>query len=121
MYEFIQTSFVDNSSATTGMSSNKWACNSTYDKLYLLSYSEAKLYFNSADDRKTYATDYAISKRTINYESGCYWWLRSPHVSQYDSNDARYVKGVMGEISGGWSTNHNGMGFGIRISMNIIL
>ena len=56
------------------------AGNSKKDKIFLLSISEAKTYFNSDEDRKCKATEYTIENGIfVNDDDGnCWWWLRSP-------------------------------------------
>ena len=52
----------------------------TSDKVFLLSATEAKLYFETNEDRKCFATEYAVSKGAyVNEETGnCWYWLRTP-------------------------------------------
>ena len=52
----------------------------TSDKVFLLSATDAKLYFSSNEERKCYATEYAVSKGAyVNEETGnCWYWLRTP-------------------------------------------
>jgi len=55
------------------------AGNSTTDKVFLLSITEANSYFNLYEDRKCPATPYAASQGAFTSDSGnCQWWLRSP-------------------------------------------
>lgn len=86
--ELIQKVLVDNSAKTTSKEENKYSCNNTYDKLYLLSYQYvfgSNLGFFNNKDRMMKATDYAIGKGIGNYISkndtykgNSYWYLRSP-------------------------------------------
>lgn len=57
------------------------AGNSTKDKLFLLSISEAQIYFKSDKDRECKATEYAIKNGAYSSDNNvtC-WWLRSPGV-----------------------------------------
>jgi hypothetical protein len=90
----IQTTTVDNSVASTGYSSNTYACANTSDKVYLLSCSEATnasygLSTTTARQLKpsAYAQSQGVYTNTSNGNS--YWWLRSPYNSSADL--ARYV------------------------------
>lgn len=50
--EKIETTIVDNSASSTLDDSNKYACDNTSDKMFLLSYKEAKNYLSSDSKRK---------------------------------------------------------------------
>ncbi len=86
--ELIQKVLVDNSATTTSKEENKYSCNNTYDKLYLLSYQDvfsSNLVFYNNRDRMKKTTDYAIGKGIGNYnvkndtyKGNSYWYLRSP-------------------------------------------
>lgn len=54
--------------------------NNTSDKVFLLSATEAKLYFESDKERQCKATKYAVSHGAYeNSENGnCWYWLRTP-------------------------------------------
>ena len=57
--------------------------NATSDNVFLLSYEQAESYFENADDRECYPTDYAMwNGADANTEHHCYWWLRSPGYYQ---------------------------------------
>lgn len=92
--ELVQVTKVDNSVASTGYSSNQYACADTNDKVFLLSYKEATTYITSSTARQMKSTDYAKSQgcwqsTDSSYKGNCLWWLRSPY---YDgSSYARYV------------------------------
>ena len=81
----IQTTTVDNSVASTGYSSNSYACANTSDKVFLLSYAEATsaTYGLSIDaSRQLQPSAYAQSQGVYPYSSGnSHWWLRSPHYN----------------------------------------
>ena len=99
----IETTEVDNSVYSTGDSSNQYACENTFDKVFLLSYREAvNSAYGFASNYSTYDTarrmtvsDYARSTGAYmdtsnSYYFGCgLWWLRSPYY--YNSNNARLV------------------------------
>ena len=97
----IETTEVDNSASSTGYSSNEYACENTFDKVFLLSYREVvNSEYGFASDstfdaaRRMTVSDYARSTGaymdTSSSYFGCsYWWLRSPYFN--DSFYARYV------------------------------
>ncbi|MBO4507439.1 MAG: right-handed parallel beta-helix repeat-containing protein [Spirochaetaceae bacterium] len=90
MQSKIVTMSVDNSVASTGDSSNSYVCEDTNDNVFLLSYTEAtnNTYgLNNNDVRTRRPTDFALASGTYTYQSGSYWWSRSPR-SNY-SNKAR--------------------------------
>lgn len=64
--------------------------NATQDQVFLLSITEANKYFNSTGARQCEPTDYAVANGTWESDSGnfCWWWLRSPGVTQ---DSAAYV------------------------------
>lgn len=80
----IETTTVDNS-ATSSISD--YACNNTEDKIFLLSYKEAKTYFISDVARETNPSEYARCQGCSVYGS---WWLRSP--DDYSASCAYYVQ-----------------------------
>jgi hypothetical protein len=83
----IETTKVDNSAASTvnnnGPStanwSNKYACNNTNDKMFLLSYREATTYYKTSTDSQAKGSDYAKCQGLYVYSSNenSSWWLRS--------------------------------------------
>lgn len=86
---------VDNSLATTSDTKNKYICENTTDKLFLLSYSEVINYgFTNCDKRIRKTTVYAKANYAYAHQStsdgyGGSWWLRSPYY--YYSDHARFV------------------------------
>ncbi len=89
----IQTVTVDNSAATTKYSGNKYACDNTEDKVYLLSYQDYMNadYFADNAARRCKVTDwvkanYAWYSTNISYLGNSNYWTRSP--SSDDSSDA---------------------------------
>ena len=58
--------------------------NTTQDKIFLLSSSEAMQYLNSVEARKCVPTDYAIANGARTNQTGgyCWWWLRTPGTDQ---------------------------------------
>ena len=101
--ELTNTVLVDNSAASTGYSSNPYACEDTRDKIFLLSFKEVTnsaygfASSGSTDDtaRRMTVSDYAratgayMSTSSSYYGNG-YWWLRSPNY--YSANGARGVR-----------------------------
>lgn len=95
----IVTKEVDNSASTTSSSTNVYACENTFDKIYLLSYKDlynSNYGFTNNEARYAKVTDYAKATganwntSTSHLDNGIYW-LRSP---DYDySNYAHYVYG----------------------------
>lgn len=61
--------------------------NATQDQVFLLSITEANKYFNSNGARQCEPTDYAVANGAWESDSGnfCWWWLRSPGVTQYSA------------------------------------
>jgi hypothetical protein len=95
----IATTTVDNSAATTGSSSNSYACANTSDRIFVLSYQDlinTSYGFNSSRSnydaaRRGVLTDYAratgawMSTDSSYYGNNC-WWSRSP-----DARDSSYA------------------------------
>ena len=89
----IKSTYIDNSLSTTNNNVDFYPVNSFYDKIFLLSYKEAEeKYFSRDSERKTKATDYALSRGVID----SYWWLRSWYWSSgqynYYASDANIVR-----------------------------
>ncbi len=97
----ILTTLVDNSASTTESSTNPYFSNNTMDKVYLLSYQEARsstygfsTSTSSSSTRTAVTTDYARAVgaymfTSTSYYGNGYWWLRSPNY--YDSYSAHIV------------------------------
>ena len=97
---------IDNSVASTGYSSNPYACDDTKDKVFLLSYAEAtnsKYEFGPPsypedEDRLMLTSDYSratgahINTTYPGYGNG-YWWLRSPKYYDPTYEDPTYEDG----------------------------
>ena len=91
--DLINTVLVDNSEASTGYSSNPYACEDTSDKVFLLSYKEVTnpdYGFSSNDSdydtaRRMTVNDYARATGAYMNEDNGWWWLRSPST-RHDSN-----------------------------------
>ena len=93
--EIIETTTVDNSVSSTGESSNSYACSNTNDKMFLLSYEEATIYYSSDSESQAKGSDYAKSQGLYvstdsSYSGYSNYWLRSPFVYN-DGDDAWYV------------------------------
>ena len=85
---------------------------STQDKIFVLSISEAKKYFNSASERECPLTDYAKAQNGTQFQdNGDCWWLRSP--GRYNTKTA-FVN-VYGQIDQDGSEKY--ARFGIRPAM----
>ena len=94
---FIKTTLVDNSPASTSSSENKFACEDTLDKVFLLSAIEAKSIsgdFGITSMRQLYTTDYCrlTSNTGVWLEERGRWWLRSPYQNRSDK--VRYVRSI---------------------------
>ena len=86
----INESLVDNSALTTSSNTNKYACNNTNDKVYLLSYKDVtEKYFTYGSEMQAKVTDYGEDKGVGNLYGYGDFWLRSPNC--YDSNKVDYV------------------------------
>lgn len=81
----IHTSDVDNSADSTSDSTNQYVCEDTKDKVFLLSYMEATTAYKSDEERKAYATNYAVKQGLEcreNTNNSSDWWLRSADPEQ---------------------------------------
>ena len=113
--QIIVATNVDNSAASTGYAQNPYACENTYDFVYLLSYKDA---LNSgygfetiapfSDESKMLITsDYTralgawMSTSKSNYGAGI-WWLRSPEANKYGTTPTSvYAIQYDGSVGGG--------------------
>ena len=96
----IQTTEVDNSAQSTGNLSNPYSCANTFDKVFLLSFSEvsnrdygfSSSQLDSDTARKMITSDFsrATGACTLSNGNGM-WWLRSPYKS--NSKRACYTSG----------------------------
>ena len=127
----IETTEVDNSASSTGYDSDRYACENTFDKVFLLSYREvvnSEYGFSSDNEdydtaRRMTVSDYArstgASMDTSSYFGCGRWWLRSP----YSGND-RQVR-CIGSNGNNNSTYSNYYVFvdyyGVVPAMNIML
>lgn len=85
--EMILTTTVDNSAESMGYSENKYACENTLDKVFLLSYKEttsSEYGFHSISSRQMQTSDYTMATGADKYAGNGYWWLRSPNGSYSD-------------------------------------
>ena len=72
--------------------------NNTKDRIFCLSFDEAKQYFSSDKDRQCQPTAYAIKHGAYVDNDCCYWCLRSPgyyqnYAAQVYTDGARYLGG----------------------------
>jgi hypothetical protein len=89
----INTTTVDNSTASTGTTPNIYACADTNDEMFLLSYVEAtntSYGFSTTTSRIRQATDYAKALGVYVSYVNSRWWLRSPYY-YFNSINARDV------------------------------
>ena len=119
----IATTSVDNSVASTGLDSNTYVCETTYDKLFLLSRQEAQnanYGFENEADKSAKVTDYAKARGVItssgDYVNNGYWWLRSPRSSSSSSAYFVYSDGYITGMVDGLREN-----YGVRPACWIIL
>lgn len=114
--DFIIQTEVDNSASTTSNDDNEYACENTYDKVFLLSYSDVlntrygfESNSNSYDTfRQLKTTDYAqcqgVYTVTSNYEGCGWWWVRS--LTYEDISGRTYSVGYNGNVYGRWMVNY---------------
>lgn len=97
--KIIKTSTLDNSAASAGMDSGNYFCESTQDKIFPLSLSEAtSADYGFATDTKTSdparilpATDYASCQGVFSMFPGAiWWWMRTPATTP---TGVRYASG----------------------------
>lgn len=79
----IMTTFVNNSASSFGEESSELACETTEDKIFLLSCSEVEKYYPEKESKVAYCTDYAKCQGVdAQGESGIDWLTRSPKTTQ---------------------------------------
>lgn len=88
--DMIQYSTLDNSAYLTDYSA--YDSESTYDKIFLLSYSEALNtdYFSSNADRPALGSDYAKCQGLLTTQTTFHWRLRSPGYYSYFTCDVSW-------------------------------
>ncbi len=106
---YIQTTTVDNSPSTTNSPSNKYACENTEDKVYLLSYQDYmnEFYFVDNASRKCEVTDWAKANKAYCYDGFGIYWTRSPN--SYNSSNAWDVRSGGGLGSSGVGDSYDGV------------
>ncbi len=89
---------VDNSISTTGYNGNKYACENTFDKMFILSYYEAWKIMPNKSNRLSQPTDYAkVQGACFKSSTGYgYWWLRSPNANRISVSSRVYEDGILG-------------------------
>ena len=77
----ILTTTQDNSLVSTGLEVNRFTCDNTKDKVFLLSVAEVNKYLPILEERLKLGTDYAKSQNLwLSSKGYCgMWWLRSPY------------------------------------------
>ena len=118
----IITKEVDNSASTTFSSTNKYACENTFDKMYLLSYQDmynGNYGFTDNESRYAQVTDYAKAvgacwNTSIEYLDNGYYWLRSPNY--YNSDSASFVHSD-GYVNFGVDYSNNGLRVACTINL----
>ena len=105
----IETTEVDNSVYSTGNSSNPYACQNTFDKVFLLSYREAvnSSYGMTSKTRQKQGSDYCKAQGSYTYSNGNgNWWLRSPDYHSSATYGVRLVgiDGTLGLSSAYYTT-----------------
>ena len=121
----IVTIDVDNSASTTNSSTNQYACENTFDKIYLLSYKDI---YNSSygfvDDSSRCAkvTDYGKANGVYwsissEYLDNSYYWLRSPRT--YGNGKCSYCTPATGDVD----DNYCGVKdyWGVRVACTITI
>ena len=114
---------LDNSASTTGSTENKYVCENTLDKLYLLSYQDFKnIFYGLFEYTKLTAkvTDYAKARGAnwsikLSYLNNGYYWLRSPSYNfSYFADCVNYECSIS-------STHVNKSNSGVRAACTINL
>ncbi|MCQ2740411.1 MAG: DUF6273 domain-containing protein, partial [bacterium] len=85
--DFIVTRKIDNSVASTGYETNPFVCETTYDKVSLISAFEANTYFKNADERKCLSTDYSRGRDEYT--------TRSPAIHNNNLDNCSYLSVVI--------------------------
>ena len=119
----IITTEVDNSASIRFSSPNQYACENTFDKIYLLSYQDLRnsnYGFINNESRYTKLTDFAKAvgaywNTSPEYLDNGYYWLRSPHDEI--SNHACLVY-YDGHVTSYFIDNTD---YGVRVACNINL
>ena len=101
--EIILTTEVDNSKESTSWMNNDYACENTFDNIFLLSHHEAiDIYYPVQENRKYKGTDYAKCQGLLVASNGYSCWrLRSPYTNfetrdtHLDHNGQRFNQGVI--------------------------
>ena len=86
---------VVNDAESAGLESEEFVCDNTNDKIFLLSFKEAKTYYSTLPLLRRKPTDYAFSQGVFvadskftpeypQYWGYGFWWLRSPHPKNAD-------------------------------------
>ena len=115
--QIIEIFSIDNSGSSTAGSRNKYLCDNTNDKMFILSYKEANTYYSSNDERISKGSDYAKSQGLYVSNTNSYYYLRSPNC-----RDSEYVRIVSIDGKSINSYNHiNDTSIGVRTTCWISL
>ncbi|HHU81244.1 MAG TPA: hypothetical protein GXZ35_07980, partial [Acholeplasmataceae bacterium] len=127
--QLVITTEVDNSVYSTGYDPNAYACENTFDKVFLLSYREVtnSSYGFSSDSsaydtaRQKVTSDYsratgADTTTSSPYYGNGFWWLRSPGSS--NSLIARYLNNAGYVYIGAVNYTYNGVVPALKIKLN---
>ncbi|MCQ2422996.1 MAG: DUF6273 domain-containing protein [Lachnospiraceae bacterium] len=99
---------ITNVSADRNMWSNVSPGNATEDKVFLLSVTEADMYFSSDKARQTKPTKHATANGVDIEDSTCWWWLRTPGAEQSHACLVNY-QGYIATYGGTVNSDCNGV------------
>ena len=107
----ILSSLIDNSNEQGNSEWDTYGGKDTLDRVFLLSFAEAKKYFATDSIRRCRPTAYSDPRGISEYTDGYgYWWLRSPGSIQSDAE----IVGADGSIGWGFPVFDDGAGNGVR-------
>jgi len=133
--DYIATTEVDNRASTTNADPSMYACQNTYDKLFLLSYKDYQNvdygfpnHTKAAAERYSKTSEYARVAGVTYYDADPendekftgFYWTRSPHYSVLDNTFYAAVVYPDGEMSHSKVTHEEGQP-GIRPAMRLLI
>ncbi len=100
--KILVSSIIDNSLESTGYDDNKYICENTDDKVFLLSIKEVDTYFDDAFSKKSIVTPYAENKNlcmdaNMDANRNGWWWVRSPGSDDSHSGHGVSWSGHIGD------------------------